>query len=74
MRCRYGFPRKAVDEIGLNLVKDTVTSRYAGKRVCRLYDLPRVYNEERFINDYQPDLLWIWGGGNMDFQFVGEVS
>ncbi len=72
-KCRYGFPRKAVDDIRLNRLRDTITSQISGGKNRRLYDLPRDY-DERYVNDYQPDLLTIWGEGNMDFQYVGESS
>ena len=38
----------------------------------RLYDLPRTV-EETHNNDYNPDLLFLWGA-NMDIQFLSEDS
>jgi hypothetical protein len=46
--------------------------RHAGKKNCRLYDLPRKECEAR-INDYNPRLMLCWRA-NMDIQFIGENS
>jgi hypothetical protein len=70
-RCRYGFPREYSPEFKLNSIEKCVKSRY-GKRVVKLYNLERKFNE-RYVNDYNEALLLCWGA-NVDVQFVGEVS
>jgi len=68
--CRSGFPGKVQDELTFNSMAESVKSRRRGKKVLKLYDLPR-RKEEQFVNPYNPALLLMWGA-NMDIQFVGE--
>jgi hypothetical protein len=68
-RCRYGFPRPVSTVFELNSLENCVKSRYGRRKVTKLYNLPRRWNE-RMINDYNPCLLMFWGG-NIDVQFIG---
>ena len=70
--CRYGFPKETVATGSLNSITQTLQSRLRGKKIKRLYNLPR-NSEERFINDYNSILLLLWEG-NIDIQYVGETS
>ncbi|MCP4491608.1 MAG: AAA family ATPase [Gammaproteobacteria bacterium] len=72
MQCRFGFPRPATDIAKLNSLSDSVKSRKNGKRIIKLYNLPRKTTETN-INDYNPAMLLFWQG-NIDIQFCGESS
>ncbi|KAL1447888.1 hypothetical protein WDU94_006568 [Cyamophila willieti] len=69
--CRFGFPRAVTKSLTLREVSQSI----AGRRTLsknRLYDLPREKTEVN-INDYNAAILLAWNG-NMDIQFIGEVS
>ena len=68
--CRFSFPRKTSREFILYDVVSSIVGRHTNNFKKRLYNLPRNDNE-KFIKDYNPDLLLLWGG-NMDIQFVSE--
>ena len=68
--CRFSYPRKSTKEFILHDVVSSIVGRHTNNFKKRLYDLPRKSNEA-FINDYNPDLLLLWGG-NMGIQFVSE--
>ena len=68
--CRFSFPRKPSNEFVLHDVVSSIVGRHTNNFKKRLYDLPR-NSSERCINDYNPDLLLLWGG-NMDIQFISE--
>ena len=68
--CRFSFPRKNSKEFVLHDVITSIVGRHTNNFKKRLYELPRNSNET-WINDYNPDLLLLWGG-NMDIQFVSE--
>ena len=68
--CRYGFPIQS--KPSLNSVLNTIKSRKKGHRPTKLYNLARTF-EERYINDYNPQLLILWDG-NMDIQYIPESS
>ena len=70
--CRFSFPRKPSKEFILHDVVSSIVGRHTNNFKKRLYDLPRNNNEE-WINDYNPDLLLLWGS-NMDIQFVSEYT
>ena len=70
--CRFGFPRSESRLFQLHDVLSCVIGRRKNKMKKRLYDLPRTADETN-INDYNPDLLYLWGG-NMDIQFLSEDS
>ena len=57
-------------EFILHDVISSIVGRHTNNFKKRLYDLPR-NSTETCINDYNPDLLLLWGG-NMDIQFVSE--
>ena len=68
--CRFGFPRPKTSKFLLHDVLSSIIGRKSNNLKKRLYDLPR--NEtERYINDYNPELLLLWQG-NMDIQFLSE--
>ena len=70
--CRFSFPRKPSNEFVLHDVVSSIVGRHTNSFKKRLYDLPRNSNET-WINEYNPDLLLLWGG-NMDIQFVSEYT
>ena len=70
--CRFSFPRKSSKEFVLHDVVSSIVGRHTNNFKKRLYDLPRNINET-WINDYNPDLLLLWGG-NMDIQIVSEYT
>ena len=70
--CRFGFPRPKSKRFALHDVLSSVIARRSKRMRKRLYDLPRA-EEERFINDYNPTLSFLWRG-NMDIQFIAENS
>ena len=70
--CRFGFPRPRNKRFTLHDVLSSVIARRSNRMRKRLYDMPRT-EEERFINDYNPVLSFLWRG-NMDIQFVAENS
>ena len=71
--CRFSFPRKPSREFVLHDVVSSIVGRHTNNFKKRLYDLPRSSNET-WINDYNPDLLLLLWGGNMDIQFVSEYT
>ncbi|KAL5259662.1 hypothetical protein ACHWQZ_G009943 [Mnemiopsis leidyi] len=70
--CRFGFPRPSSKRFVLHDVLSSVVARRAKRMRKRLYQLPRT-EEERYINDYNPALSFLWRG-NMDIQFIAENS
>jgi len=69
IRCRYGFPRPIQQYASLNSVKQALQGRKGSqKKRARLYNLKRT-KEEVYINDYNPELLLLWGN-NIDLQFI----
>ena len=70
--CRFGFPRPESRLFQLHDVLSCVIGRRKNKMKKRLYDLART-GDESYINDYNPELLLLWGG-NMDIQFLSEDS
>ena len=71
-RCKFGFPRAACMKPILHGVATSIASHKTGTYKKRLYELARKQNEQ-FINDYNPVLLYLWQG-NVDLQFIGENS
>ncbi|CAF1017803.1 unnamed protein product [Brachionus calyciflorus] len=70
-KCRYGFPKYKSSKFKFNGVQKCLKSKRSNKN-SKIYELPRK-NNEIFINDYNPILLYIWKG-NMDIQYVAENS
>ena len=70
--CRFGFPRPESQAFQLHDVLSCVVGRKTNKMKKRLYDLGR-NKDETCINDYNPDLSFMWGG-NTDIQFICENS
>ncbi|KAL5271400.1 hypothetical protein ACHWQZ_G001890 [Mnemiopsis leidyi] len=70
--CRFGFPRPSSKRFVLHDVLSSVVARRAKRMRKRLYQLPRT-EDERYINDYNPTLSFLWRG-NMDIQFIAENS
>ena len=71
-RCKFSFPRAASIKPILHGVATSIASHKTGSYKKRLYELERKHNE-RYINDYNPTLLYLWKG-NVDIQFIGEES
>ena len=71
-RCKFGFPRAACIKPVLHGVASSIASHKSGTYQKRLYEVERKHNE-KFINDYNPTLLYLWKG-NVDMQFIGEES
>ena len=71
-RCKFSFPRAASIKPILHGVASSIASHKTGSYKKRLYELERKHNE-RYINDYNPTLLYLWKG-NVDIQFIGEES
>ena len=71
-RCKFSFPRAASIKPILHGVATSIASHKTGSYKKRLYELARKHNE-RYINDYNPTLLYLWKG-NVDIQFIGEES
>ena len=71
-RCKFGFPRAACIKPVLHGVATSIASHKTGSYQKRLYEVERKHNE-KFINDYNPTLLYLWQG-NVDIQFIGEES
>ena len=71
-RCKFGFPRSACIKPVLHGVASSIASHKTGTYQKRLYEVERKHNE-KFINDYNPTLLYLWKG-NVDIQFIGEES
>ena len=71
-RCKFGFPRAACIKPVLHGVASSIASHKTGTYQKRLYEVERKHNE-KFINDYNPTLLYLWKG-NVDIQFIGEES
>ena len=71
-RCKFGFPRAACIKPVLHGVASSIASHKTGTYQKRLYEVERKHNE-KFINDYNPTLLYLWKG-NIDMQFIGEES
>ena len=71
-RCKFSFPRAACIKPILHGVATSIASHKTGSYKKRLYELERKHNE-RYINDYNPTLLYLWKG-NVDIQFIGEES
>ena len=71
-RCKFSFPRSACIKPILHGVATSIASHKTGSYKKRLYELERKHNE-RYINDYNPTLLYLWKG-NVDIQFIGEES
>ena len=71
-RCKFGFPRAACINPILHGVASSIASHKTGTYQKRLYEVERKHNE-KFINDYNPTLLYLWKG-NVDIQFIGEES
>ena len=71
-RCKFSFPRTACLKPILHGVATSIASHKTGSYKKRLYELERKHNE-RYINDYNPTLLYLWKG-NVDIQFIGEES
>ena len=69
--CRFGFPRPVTKHLVLRSVSEAISNRRKLKKK-RFYDLPRNF-DERFINDYMPNLLIVWEG-NLDAQYIHEKS
>uniref|UniRef100_A0A914UMV4 Uncharacterized protein n=1 Tax=Plectus sambesii TaxID=2011161 RepID=A0A914UMV4_9BILA len=67
---RFGFLRPVQLETTLNEVRRA--NRRKNGRVEKLYYLRRS-SKERFINDYNGLLLYIWRS-NVDVQFIGEIT
>ena len=70
--CRFGYPRPVTDKFLLSSVLSCIVGRLKSKFKKRLFDLVRT-EEEKYINDYCPKLLFLWKG-NMDIQFLSENS
>ena len=58
--CRFSFPRKPSTEFILHDVVSSIVGRHTNNFKKRLYDLSR-NSAETCINDYNPDLLLLWG-------------
>ena len=71
-RCKFSFPRAACINPVLHGVATSIASHKTGSYKKRLYEVERKHNE-RYINDYNPTLLYLWKG-NVDMQFIGEES
>ena len=71
-RCKFSFPRTASIKPILHGVASSIASHKTGSYKKRLYEVERKHNE-RYINDYNPTLLYLWKG-NVDIQFIGEES
>ena len=71
-RCKFSFPRAACKNPVLHGVATSIASHKTGSYKKRLYEVERKHNE-RYINDYNPTLLYLWKG-NVDIQFIGEES
>ena len=71
-RCKFSFPRAASMKPILHGVASSIASHKTGSYKKRLYEVERKHNE-RYINDYNPTLLYLWKG-NVDIQFIGEES
>ena len=71
-RCKFSFPRAASIKPILHGVASSIASHKTGSYKKRLYEVERKHNE-RYINDYNPTLLYLWKG-NVDIQFIGEES
>ena len=71
-RCKFSFPRTACLKPILHGVATSIASHKTGSYKKRLYEVERKHNE-RYINDYNPTLLYLWKG-NVDIQFIGEES
>ena len=71
-RCKFSFPRAACLKPILHGVASSIASHKTGSYKKRLYEVERKHNE-RYINDYNPTLLYLWKG-NVDIQFIGEES
>ena len=71
-RCKFSFPRAASLKPILHGVASSIASHKTGSYKKRLYEVERKHNE-RYINDYNPTLLYLWKG-NVDIQFIGEES
>ena len=71
-RCKFSFPRTACLKPILHGVATSIASHKTGSYKKRLYELERKHNE-RYVNDYNPTLLYLWKG-NVDIQFIGEES
>ena len=71
-RCKFSFPRAASIKPILHGVATSIASHKTGSYKKRLYEVERKHNE-RYINDYNPTLLYLWKG-NVDIQFIGEES
>ena len=71
-RCKFSFPRAASIKPILHGVASSIASHKTGSYKKRLYEVERKHNE-RYINDYNPALLYLWKG-NVDIQFIGEES
>ena len=71
-RCKFSFPRAACIKPILHGVATSIASHKTGSYKKRLYEVERKHNE-RYINDYNPTLLYLWKG-NVDIQFIGEES
>ena len=71
-RCKFSFPRAASIKPILHGVATSIASHKTGSYKKRLYEIERKHNE-RYINDYNPTLLYLWKG-NVDIQFIGEES
>ena len=71
-RCKFSFPRAASMKPILHGVASSIASHKTGSYKKRLYEIERKHNE-RYINDYNPTLLYLWKG-NVDIQFIGEES
>ncbi|XP_068211735.1 uncharacterized protein [Palaemon carinicauda] len=70
--CWFGFPRPTSKHFNLHDILSSVIARRSNRMKKHLYDLPGT-EEERRINNYNPALLYLWGG-NMDIQFLSEDS
>ena len=71
-RCKFSFPRAASIKPILHGVASSIASHKTGSYKKRLYEVERKHNE-KYINDYNPTLLYLWKG-NVDIQFIGEES
>lgn len=65
-RCRFGFPRREMEEMQINDPAKTTAARNRGMTSSRLVELPR--ND---INDYNEILLLLWNG-NMWVKAQGQ--
>ena len=71
-KCRFVFPRPAINELKINDVIDCMAISKNNKPRKRLYHLPR-NDSEQYINDYNPALL-LANQANVVIQYIGHLG